>query len=73
MDKKDKPCIYRDRTLPKLVKGNKIRHDLLGDGEVIEDEIIECCLIRFSGTKKSSGVRSIQMCLAHYKMRIIEN
>jgi len=66
----DGPRIYRDRTLPILKKGDKIKHKLLGVGEVLQDEEIGCCLARFSG--KSKGVRSIQMCLAHYNIKIIE-
>lgn len=62
-----------ERTLPQLIEGQRIKHDSLGEGEVLKNENCGTCLIRFDGTDKKfcSGVRDLHMGLAHRRIEII--
>jgi len=60
------------RLLPQLVKGQFIKHNDHGRGEVIRDENESSgtCMIKFDN-KPGTGVRELHMGLSHSRIKII--
>ena len=66
-----------ERKLPMLKKGMKIKYDGSGIAEVLADEAIGSCIVRFADTQSKSkggtGVRDIHMGIGHKMIEIIED